>query len=168
MQTTIQTKINCNDNNTIDYDQYNDYVKDLIERGFKKTLPEDLLYQDQIKMVVNIDGNEYFRSGGWVLKVNEDEDDDGNDWLLIKSHSKGNFTIPLESIVEIYALSKQNQKQVSIYKKPDETLKYKLYIKNKEGKNILIYSTNDKSKIERAKKTNKYKNAINTGNIIIK
>lgn len=159
---TIQGDINSGPDGTMDEAKYNEYVKELVQRGFKKVEVEDLKREDQVKFVVENEGKKYFRTGGWILKTKLDSEDIDEDYILIKSHittsNIRNYTISPEEIIEMWKLSKIDQPNaIPMYKKPNPNLKYKLYINDKEDNEILVYSTSRKEHYERAKNSEKYK-----------
>lgn len=158
---TIQDNINSNKDGTMNEAKYKEYVKELIDRGFKKVEVENLKRQDQIKFVLNEDGKIFFRTGGWVLNAKLDSEDIDEDYILIKSHADTkfrNYTISPNDIVEVWSLSKFDQPNaLPIYKKPDPDLPYKLYITDENNNEILIYSSAKKENYKKAQKTEKYK-----------
>ena len=131
-----------------------------------------------IRNIININLNETevavygssankFRSGGWLISVNEG--DDGK-YFLYKPHNlmQPPISIQFENISTLYVLSNAVHEEVKnkrpvIYKRPGETTKYPVCMLDSNGETITVYYASEENKRKRFMDTKKFQKALKNG-----
>ena len=164
---SVQTKVNLDEK----YEKL--YFENLMIQGWVKIpkietifgLPKGTqfkyrLNQDSLSKVP--DGT--FRSGGWLIGRNENEDDLDlkNKYILYKGFNGAIFSLQLKDIKEIYIKSKK--KEVPAFKKPAKVTNFPVFLinPNTNEPEIVYYAKDNAHKI-RFENSDKYQKAIQLG-----
>ena len=163
---SIQSKVN----NSSDFDD--EYMSKLASQGWVslKKISDIFLYPKGRMFKYRLNGKSLsgapegtFRSGGWILGQNENNDENKDDYFLYKAYNGVIFPLQLKDILEIYI--KLPNKEISVFKKPDLSLKtnFPVYLENSDTKiNEIIYYAIDKAHQTRFMNSIKYRRAIAT------
>lgn len=102
-----------------------------------------------------------FRSGGWLLGRNENDDNkySRNNYILYKGFNGAIFSLQIKDILEAYVKSKK--KEIPVFKKPDPNnpnKRFPVYLTDPNtDENVIVYYAKDNNAKNRFMSTNKYK-----------
>lgn len=109
-----------------------------------------------------------FRSGGWLISVNDS--DEGGKYILYKPHnlSQPPISVQFANISRLFVLSNNSQEDVKskrpvTFKRPGIQTKYPVCMQDNNGNIITVYYGKDESKRRRFMESPKFKRATNNG-----
>lgn len=136
-------------------------TKDISNSGFR-----EVNYPDGSSAVLDYSTSGFqFRSGGWLISVNRDEE-----YILYRPHNISQPPVPVQltNIHRLFYISRQNAEKnkrggMVYFKVPERETNYPVYLTDHNGNNKVVYYAQDKSKVERFINSNKYQSALVNG-----
>lgn len=183
--------VNIGVNGVLDENRLNDILGHMSKNGWREVVVNkdnimSLKGSTQIRYIINDDDGLKFRTGGFFLKFfDADDDSDLTDsYILYLSHKPGvNSTIQLGSLYKLYIREKNKKlkiekkgikkepkpkREVKVSKKvqyrmPIEETDYPVFMKDSNGKDVVVYYAKDNYNRGRFMESSKYKKAIKYG-----
>lgn len=93
---------------------------------------------------LNPKGQYLFRTGGWVISIDEEK----YEWLVYRAHTQTNWTLQAKDCQRLFIIKKPIKiikKKINyvIFKRPRDETGHEVYLKDRNGNNVIVFSARD-------------------------
>jgi hypothetical protein len=162
-----QSKINIEENGTINDEILQDYLDD---HNYKEIIPSKIDKLAPGARIAYITKTNKWRSGGFYIRTEESKEDaDGNKfkkakkYVLYKSFNNSVFPVQVEDVEMFYTKERKKDiiiKKQIVFKRPEKVTNFPVFLTNRDGEEVAVYYARDSNERRAIVQRTKYKEAV--------